>query len=239
MPRTTTSNIAHTQATDHRILKLPMMPLQSLQTGAQAQLVRFPPLPGKTPSASSDASAAKAANSSAASSPSAAIATTTASDARDLALAWEAIAQEGHSSAAIEAERYINQAVVEHPDDPVLLDSLAFIAQRRGDAEKARALYEHALQADPKLIDAAANLGVIEARAGHLDRAVTLWQDAFNRAPGRSAIGMNLAHIACDAGQFDKARAYISRVLQFNPDSPSAKNFAKALATDTPTCKSR
>lgn len=239
MPRTTTSNIAHTQATDHRILKLPMMPLQSLQTGAQAQLVRFPPLPGKTPSASSDASAAKAANSSAASSPSAAIATTTAGDARDLALAWEAIAQEGHSAAAIEAERYINQAVVEHPDDPVLLDSLAFIAQRRGDVAKARALYEHALQADPKLIDAAANLGVIEARAGHLDRAVTLWQDAFNRAPGRSAIGMNLAHIACDAGQFDKARAYISRVLQFNPDSPSAKNFAKALATDTPNCKSR
>ncbi len=45
MPRATTSNIAHTQATDHRILKLPMMPLQSLQTGAQAQLVRFPPLP--------------------------------------------------------------------------------------------------------------------------------------------------------------------------------------------------
>ena len=122
--------------------------------------------------------------------------TAPAGDARDLALAWESIAQEGHASAAIEAERYINQAIVEHPDDPVLLDSLAFIAQRRGDAAKARGLYEHALQADPTMIDAAANLGVIEARAGHFDRAVALWEDAFNRAPGRSAIGMNLAHIS-------------------------------------------
>ena len=252
MPRTTTSNIAHTQATDHRILKLPMMPLQSLQTGAQAQLVRFPPLQSPaTPSANANANASASAPVQAksqtgaarldasAAMPSATPTTAPAGDARDLALAWEAIAQEGHSAAAIEAERYINQAVVEHPDDPVLLDSLAFIAQRRGDAAKARGLYEHALAADPTLIDAAANLGVIEARAGHLDRAVTLWQDAFNRAPGRSAIGMNLAHISCDAGQFDKARAYVARVLQFNPDSPSAKNFAKALAADPPNCKSR
>jgi len=107
-----------------------------------------------------------------------------------------------------------------------LLDSLAFIAQRRGDLTKARQLYEHALQADPFLIDAAANLGVIEARAGHFDRAVTLWEDAFKRAPGRSAIGMNLAHIACDAGQIDKARAHVAQVLQFNPDAPAAKAFA-------------
>jgi predicted CXXCH cytochrome family protein len=251
MPRTTTSNIAHTQATDHRILKLPMMPLQTLQTGAQAQLVRFPPLAQQMEAPSADATASSSApvtppahTSAAQADLSAAMPSATPSkpapgDARDLALAWESIAQEGHASAAIEAERYMNQAVLQHPDDPVLLDSLAFIAQRRGDAAKARGLYEHALQADPKLIDTAANLGVIEARAGHLDRAVTLWQDAFNRAPGRSAIGMNLAHIACDAGQFDKARAYVSRVLQFNPDSPSAKNFAKALAAEQPNCKAR
>jgi predicted CXXCH cytochrome family protein len=242
MPRTNTSNIAHTQATDHRILKLPMMPLQSLQTGAQAQLVRFPPQSQPSQTQASTAPSATVGDAAVAAIQSASQPTATpapAIDSRDLALAWEAIAQEGHSAAAIEAERYINQAILEHPDDPVLLDSLAFTAQRRGDVAKARALYEHALASDPTLIDAAANLGVIEARAGHLDRAVTLWQDAFNRAPGRSAIGMNLAHVACDAGQFDKARAYISRVLQFNPDSPSAKNFSRALAAAQPNCKSR
>jgi predicted CXXCH cytochrome family protein len=257
MPRSTT-NVAHTQATDHRILKLPMMPLQTLQTGAAAQLVRFPP-----PSQPTEASIANAnenppakqnentsapakspsQTSAAQSDLSAAISSTTptpapAGDARDLALAWESIAQEGHASAATDAERYLNQAILEHPDDPVLLDSLAFIAQRRGDVAKARELYEHALRIDPQVIDAAANLGVIEARAGHFDRAAALWAPAFAHAPGRSAIGMNLAHISCDTGQFDKARAYVARVLQFNPDSPAAKNFAKALASDPPNCKS-
>jgi predicted CXXCH cytochrome family protein len=247
MPRTTTSNIAHTQATDHRILKLPMMPLQSLQTGAAAELVRFPPPP--SPTAAAGATATNAANpaatnaaNSAARPPSQSQSFTTpapAGDARDLALAWESIAQEGHSSAATEAERNLNQAILEHPDDPVLLDTLAFLAQRSGDLTKAREFYEHALRIDPLIIDAAANLGVIEARAGHFDRAVALWEPAFNRAPGRSAIGMNLAHIACDAGQFDKARAYVARVLQFNPDSPAVKTFAKQIATDPPNCKSR
>jgi predicted CXXCH cytochrome family protein len=252
MPRTNTSNVAHTQATDHRILKLPMMPLQSLQTGAAAQLVRFPPPSQQTEIPSADANASSstpakppAQTSAAQSDLSAAVPSATPEktappgDARDLALAWEAIAQEGHSAAAIEAERYLNQAILEHPDDPVLLDSLAFIAQRRGDVAKARQLYEHALQADPQMIDAAANLGVIEARAGNYSRAAALWGPAFARAPGRSAIGMNLAHISCDTGQFDKARAYVARVLQFNPDSPNAKNFAKSLATDPPNCKSR
>ena len=261
MPRTNTSNVAHTQATDHRILKLPMMPLQTLQTGAAAQLVRFPPPESQSPSASSaDTNENASANESApasASAPtksqasaaqsdlSAAISATTstktapAGDARDLALAWESIAQEGHSSAAIEAERYLNKAILEHPDDPVLLDSLAFIAQRRGDVAKARELYEHSLRVDPQMIDAAANLGVIEARAGNFTRAAALWEPAFARAPGRSAIGMNLAHISCDTGQFDKARAFVARVLQFNPDAPAAKNFARALASDPPNCKHR
>jgi predicted CXXCH cytochrome family protein len=243
MPRTNTSNVAHTQATDHRILKLPMMPLQTLQTGAAAQLVRFPASPTQTQpstqpgeSASDPGAAAAAAVQSASPSPAT---PAPVGDARDLALAWESIAQEGHASAAIEAERYFNQAILEHPDDPVLLDSLAFFAQRRGDIAKARQLYEHALKADPSLIDAAANLGVIEARAANYNRAAELWGPAFARAPGRSSIGMNLAHISCDTGQFDKARAYVARVLQFNPDSPSAKNFAKALSATPPNCESR
>jgi predicted CXXCH cytochrome family protein len=240
MPRTNTSNVAHTQATDHRILKLPMMPLQTLQTGATAQLVRFPPLPTQAqPSAPPSGSPGDAAAAALQSASQAATTPAPAGDARDLALAWESIAQEGHASAAIEAERYLNQAIVDHPDDPVLLDTLAFFAQRRGDVAKARELYEHALRADPTMIDAAANLGVIEARAGNYNRAAELWSPAFARAPGRSSIGMNLAHISCDTGQFDKARAYVARVLQFNPDSPSAKNFAKALAADPPNCKAR
>jgi predicted CXXCH cytochrome family protein len=223
MPRTASADVAHTQATDHRILRIPLMPLQGLQAGEAVRLVRFPPQPEADASSVSTTAAA----------------TASAGDSRDLALAWESLAQGGNASGAVEAERYLRQAVVEHPDDPIVLDSLGFLAQRRGDVAAARGFYEHALRVDPTLIDAGANLGVIEARAGNTGRAVTLWAGEFDRAPGRSAIGLNLAHVYCDAGQFDKARGYVARVLQFNPDSPSAKAFQKQLAADPPLCRSR
>ncbi len=220
MPRTTSADVAHTQATDHRILRVPAMPLQNLEPGTVARLERFPSEPASatgspdTPSAKND-------------------------DARDLALAWESLAQSGTAAAGPEAERFLRQAIIENPDDPTLLDALGYIEQRRGDTAKAREFYEHALRADPTLIDAASNLGVIEVRDGHLDRAVRLWDDAFAHAPGRSVIGMNLARIYCGGAQLDKARTYVTRVLQFNPDLPQAKALMKQLNTDTPNCSVR
>jgi predicted CXXCH cytochrome family protein len=235
MPRTNSADVAHTQATDHRILKIPLMPLQGLQAGDSARLVRFPPEGAPAANGPVDGVARSGSSSASAN----AAPATPAGDSRDLALAWESLAQSGNAAGVAEAERYLHQAIVEHPDDPIVLDSLGFLAQRRGDVAAARNFYEHALRIDPTLIDAGANLGVIEARSGNVERAVRLWADGFDRAPGRSAIGMNLAHVYCDAGQFDKARGYVARVLQFNPDLPAAKTFQKQLAADPPVCKSR
>ena len=119
-------------------------------------------------------------------------------------------------------------AIVDKPDDPALLDGLGYIEQRRGAPAKAREFYELALRVDPTLIDVATNLGVIEVGEGHTDRAVQLWNDAFARAPGRSAIGLNLARVYCGARQFEKARAYTTRVLEFNPDlAPSHRGILR------------
>ena len=62
-------------------------------------------------------------------------------------------------------------------------------------------LYRRALAVNPDLIDAAADLGVIEAESGHLHEAAELWQEAFRRAPGKSALGMNLVTAFCDAAE--------------------------------------
>ena len=220
MPRATSADVAHTQATDHRILRVPLMPLQGLQPSTTAHLERFPPEPPNTGAPAESSS-------------------TQGENARDLALAWESLAQSGDAAAGPEAERYLRQAIVEKPDDPTLLDGLGYIEQRRGATARAREFYEHALRADPTLIDAAANLGVIEIRDGHTGRAVQLWADAFARTPGHSGIGMNLARIYCSAGHIDKARDYISRVLEFNPDLPQAKALMKELSSDAPKCDAR
>jgi len=213
MPRTDSADVAHTQATDHRILRMPAMPLMELPSTVFAlQLARFPAV-----------SAAEA----------------KLHSTRDLALAWEFLAQEGVGGAASEAEHFLRRGVAENPEDPALLTGLAYFELERGAKRQARELYEWALKADPTMIDAASNLGVIDARDGRVDLALPLWEDAFRRAPARSAIGMNLARVYCGGAQFDRAREIAERVLQFDPDLPQAKALMRRLSAQPPACDPR
>jgi predicted CXXCH cytochrome family protein len=207
MPSLPSKDVAHTQATDHRILRYPAgSKLQGFSTG-----IRLEPFP--------DSEASQ---------------TTT----RDLALAWETLAQRNNTElASKEAEDYLRKAVRERPEDPVLLSGLGFVEQEHGRDNQARDLYERTLKLDPLANDAASNLGVLEAKSGHLQRALELWQGAFGRMPYQSAIGMNLATVLCAMGDSAGARRYVAQVLEFNPDFAGAKHFATELKASPPRCK--
>ena len=69
-----------------------------------------------------------------------------------------------------------------------------------------------------------------------MGEAVRLWEEAFERAPGQSSIGMNIARAFCGAGQVDRARDYVLRVLEFNPDLTEAKNLFQRLNGPDPKC---
>ncbi len=207
MPSLPNEAVAHTESTDHRILRHPgafQLPAQSV---GGPRMTAFP---------EEDASL-----------------TTT----RDLALAWEALAQRKIEGASHEAEEYLRKAVKEHPQDARVLAALGYVEQERGREKESQELYERALNSDPLNNDAATNLGTIEARSAHLRRAVELWQAAFERAPYRSAIGMDLAMAFCAVGQKDDARGYVRRVLEFNPDFASAKKLWRHLNEDPAKCK--
>ncbi len=210
MPALPSKDVAHTEGTDHRILKYPSAPpaprLQVRGT-VGAPLVSFP---------EKDASLATA---------------------RDFALAWETLAQRNVEGASHQAEEFLRKAVTERPDDAVLLAALGFVEQKHGREKEARELYERALKVDPLANDAATNLGILEARAGNLRRAVELWQGAFGRVPYRSAIGMNLAMAFCAAGQTEEARRYVLRVQEFNPDYLKAKQLLAHLGEDSVQCR--
>src|SRR5208282_1885997 len=210
MPSSLSVDVAHTEVTDHRILRRPAVSAQPLQDANQQasmpRLVRFPD------------------------------SQKTDDDPRDLALAWESLVEGGMTAAAPETERTLRVAFEKSPNDPALLSSLGYSAQRRGDTDRARELYEKALAIDPASIDAATNLGVIEADRGHAREALRLWEDAFRRAPGQSRIGINIARLFCDAGQPDSARDYVLRVLEFNPDLREAKNLLRNLNGSAPKC---
>jgi len=210
MPSSPSSDVAHTEVTDHRILRRPLIAPEMLQNlssrSAKPELLAFD---------SSDEAA---------------------HDARDLALAWETLADSGNVGAQSEAERWLQLAAKQRPSDPAVLSTLGYLDQIRGDREQARALYQQALALDPTLLDAATNLGVLEAQSGHDNVALKLWQRAFERAPGRSNIGMNLAKVSCSAGKLEDARNAVLRVLEFNPDLPSAKTLLEHLNATPPSC---
>jgi tetratricopeptide (TPR) repeat protein len=207
MPALPSKDVAHTEATDHRILRLPhAAPLPQLQIRGKL-LASFP---------ASDASLATP---------------------RDYALAWETLAERGFDGAPQRAENYLRQVLQQNSDDAVALSGLAFTELQRGNAAEARDLYEHALKIDPLSNDAATNLGILEARAGNLRRAVELWIPAFARVPNRSPIGMDLAITFCAGGERDVARKYVERVLEFNPDYHKAKSLLENLGKDPPQCR--
>jgi tetratricopeptide (TPR) repeat protein len=212
MPAAASTDIAHTQVTDHRIPRRPQVSPQLLQNAltedkfsSLPRLVAFPDTKPET-------------------------------DPRDLALAWDSIVENGMSVAEPQARELLSKAAKQFPDDPALLSALAYSEQRRGSTEQARELYKRALAKDSTLVDAATNLGVIEAQAGDLADAIRLWQNAFQRTPARSSIGLNLARAYCAAGKFDPARTYTLRVLEFNPDLASAKKLLQSLNRSPATC---
>jgi Flp pilus assembly protein TadD len=164
--------------------------------------------------------------------------TKTEPDPRDLTLAWNSVAENGMSAAEPQARELLSNAVKQFPNDPALLSALAYSEQRRGSTEQARELYKRALAKDSTLVDAATNLGVIEAQAGDLPDAMKLWQNAFQRTPARSTIGLNLARAYCAAGKFDEARTYARRVLEFNPDLPSARKLLQSMNRKPASCGS-
>jgi len=209
MPELPSKDVAHTESTDHRILRRPET--VSLQDESPAHETRLEAFPKSTASLLS---------------------------ARDMALAWEALAQRRFRSADRHSEEYLRKALQESPDDARLLSSYAFVEQQQGKNDEARGLYQRALQLRPRANTAAANLGILEARSGDLKDAVKLWQPAFQRVPYQSAIGVDLALAFCAAGQKEDAQRYLERVLEFNPDDGSARKMLARL-NDGGDCKTQ
>ena len=210
MPESASKDVAHTEVTDHRIPRLPSVSPQLLQdTNASVSKPELVPFP--------DTKEAE-------------------DDLRDLALAWESLANNGMSSARPQAEALLRRSATQLPGDAATLAARGYEDQVRGNLTEARTMYTQALTADPDSIDAATNLGVIEAQGGNLPAAAKLLQSAFDRAPGRSSIGMDLVRVLCFDGKLDESKAVMNRVLEFNPDLSAARKLMDGLHQPKPNC---
>jgi predicted CXXCH cytochrome family protein len=210
MKSSLSTDVAHTEVTDHRILRRPNPSSDQGQDRARRAenpvLVSFP------------------------------FAKPESEDTRDLALAWESLAEGGMEGAMQKADGLLQAAARESPGDPAVLAALGYVEQNRGSIDRARELYQKALTLDPMLIDAATNLGVIEASRGDMGGAVKLWKGAFERSPEKSSIGMNLVRAYCGSGEVEQARVYTLRVLEFNPDLSFARDLLRDLNATPASC---
>ena len=206
MPAALSSDVAHTEVTNHSIPRRPSI-VPKVDDASRQREPKLQPFPYS----------AEAAN-----------------DARDLGLAWESIAGSGVPHAESEAERQLKVAA--KSPDPAVLSAIGYLEQKRGNLDAASKSYREALEISPGLIDVENNLASLDARTGHTPEAVTLWEDAFQKAPGRSTIGMNLARAFCASHQYDAARNFTMRVLQFNPDLTAAKRLMNGLNAVPPKC---
>lgn len=210
MPRVASSDVAHTQATDHRVLRRPDSDVVSSRSveSTHPKLVRFPTEAGPATE-------------------------------RDLVLGWLALAEAGNAVAEAEEQKILASAAKEYPHDAAILGAYAYRELQHHQIPRAKELYEAALAEDPLNADATVNLGVIEAQSGSPERALILWRDAFERVPWRSSVGLNLARLSCNLGKNQDAEVYLRRVLQFNPDLPDARAMLGQLERHPDFCASR
>ncbi len=157
---------------------------------------------------------------------------------RDLVLGWLALAKTGKDFALPEEQKLLAKTAEEYPDDAAILSAYAYEELRNKRTVHAKELFQTALKSDPLNVDAAVNLGVIEVQAGHAARALSLWKSAFERAPWHPAIGLNIAQLFCDLGRAEDAKAYVRRVLQYNPDHSQANFLLHQLQSQATPCSS-
>jgi tetratricopeptide (TPR) repeat protein len=124
----------------------------------------------------------------------------------------------------------LEKVAKEKPNDPIALARLAAAYAKEGSAAKAAETYERALQANPKLVDAA--LALAQLNAGPLKnnpKALEYARKARALAPGDPHVTATLGDIAYQAANFSWAYSLLQEASRGLPDDPAvARDFAWA-----------
>jgi Flp pilus assembly protein TadD len=95
--------------------------------------------------------------------------------------------------------------------------------------DEARAAYERAVQADPQLVRAWHDLGILRARSGDLVRAEQALQEAVKRAPREPRSRIALAALLMNRHKLDEAARHYRALLELDIPQRIRKAVKKAL----------
>jgi Tfp pilus assembly protein PilF len=110
------------------------------------------------------------------------------------------------------------------PPTPGLYISMAELSARGGNIPQARQLYQKALAADPKHLDALLGAARMEDREGHMDVAVMLYQRAADAYPKNPTVLNDLGLCLARQGKLPEAERALARAVQLDPAKALYRN---------------
>jgi hypothetical protein len=113
--------------------------------------------------------------------------------------------------------------------DAASLQEAAQLHSRQGRPVEARAMWERALQVDPRHVRALCSLGQLHASQGRPEEALGLWERGFEVDPRHVPTLGNLGQLHSMQGRPAEARVLWERILAIDPDNSKALAKLKTL----------
>jgi len=107
---------------------------------------------------------------------------------------------------------------------------LAELLYRMSDLSGARERYYMALELNPDLVEARANLGCVLAELGQLELAVAAFEGTLSQYEDYADVHYHMARTLDDLKRHDQAMQHWSRFLQLAPSSPWAEEATERLS---------
>lgn len=131
------------------------------------------------------------------------------------------------------AEKIVTEAMDAGDDSGTAMAQMAYIAQQKGQNERAEKLYRQAMEHDPKMEGTMkVNLaGLFINMDDRLDEAEALLEEALEQrqGAGKSGVYLNLAMLHMKRNEYSRARASAMTSAELLPDTPITR-MGKAQA---------
>lgn len=108
---------------------------------------------------------------------------------------------------------------------------LAEVLYRAADLSGARERYFCAIELDPELVEARANLGCVLAECGQYDLAIAAFEGALQQYPDYADVHFHLARALDDAGRQGESQSHWRRFVELAPASPWADEAFSRLGS--------
>lgn len=149
------------------------------------------------------------------------------------AMVDEALAAEDDDELDLALEWY-RAALAAHGVNSDICFQLAELLYRCGDSSAARERYYMALELNPELVEARANLGCVLAEDGQMELAVAAFRGALEQFADYADVHFHLARALDDLGEVSQAAEHWHRFIELAPASPWAEEAQQRLNQSSP-----